>query len=277
MVSLEGGYHGSTQACIDVSHYKFAGQGSAGAPPWVAAANMPDVFRGLYRSHDPAAASRYAAHVGECFERLAGTGYTASAFLAESIISCGGQIEPPEGYLAAAYELARTNGAVCIADGHPLGAVVTTPEIAASFADGMEFFSTFGGNPVSAAIGLAVLDVMEDERLQAHAAAVGRKLKADLGSLAGTHEVIGDVRGRGLFLGVELVRDRQSLEPTADVASYVVAQMKDRGVLLSTDGSNHNVIKIKPPMPFSEADAERLVHELDEALGHDIVRALTGS
>ena len=311
VVSLEGGYHGSTQACIDVSHYKFAGRGSAGAPPWVAAANMPDVFRGLYRSHDPAAASRYAAHVGECFERLAGTGYTASAFLAESIISCGGPIEPPEGYLAAAYELARANGAVCIADeiqigfarvgshmwgfetqgvvpdivtlgkpignGHPLGAVVTTPEIAASFADGMEFFSTFGGNPVSAAIGLAVLDVMEDERLQAHAAAVGRKLKADLGSLAGTHEVIGDVRGRGLFLGVELVRDRQSLEPTADVASYVVARMKDRGVLLSTDGSDHNVIKIKPPMPFSEADAERLVRELDEALGHDIVRALTGS
>jgi 4-aminobutyrate aminotransferase-like enzyme len=154
---------------------------------------------------------------------------------------------------------------------------VTTPEIAASFADGMEFFSTFGGNPVSAAIGLAVLDVMEDERLQAHAAAVGRKLKADLGSLAGTHEVIGDVRGRGLFLGVELVRDRQSLEPAADVASYVVARMKDRGVLLSTDGSDHNVIKIKPPMPFSEADAERLVRELDEALGHDIVRALTGS
>ena len=311
VVSLEGGYHGSTQACIDVGHYKFAGRGGSGAPPWVAAAPMPDLFRGLYRSHDPAAASRYAAHVGECFERLAATGYAASAFLAESILSCGGQIEPPEGYLVAAYELARAHGAVCIADeiqigfgrvgshmwgfetqgvlpdivtlgkpignGHPLGAVVTTPEIAASFADGMEFFTTFGGNPVSAAIGLAVLDVIEDEGLQAHAATVGGKLKADLGALAGTHETIGDVRGRGLFLGIELVRDRQSLEPAADVARYVVARMKDRGVLLSADGRDHNVIKIKPPLPFSEANAERLVRELDEVLRHDIVRALNGS
>lgn len=310
VVSLEGGYHGSTQACIDVSHYKFAGRGGGGAPPWVAAAPMPDAFRGLYRSDDPARASRYAAHVGEGFERLAATGYAASAFLAESILSCGGQIEPPEGYLAAAYEQARANGAVCIADeiqvgfgrvgshmwgfetqgvvpdivtlgkpignGHPLGAVVTTPEIAASFANGMEFFSTFGGNPVSAAIGLAVLDVIDDEGLQAHAAEVGGKLKAGLGMLAGTHEVIGDVRGRGLFLGIEFVRDRQSLEPAADVASYAVARMKDRGILLSTDGPDHNVIKIKPPMPFCAADAERLVRELDGVLAHDVVRAVTG-
>jgi 4-aminobutyrate aminotransferase-like enzyme/Ser/Thr protein kinase RdoA (MazF antagonist) len=310
VVSLEGGYHGSTQGCIDVSHYKFAGRGGAGAPPWVAAAPMPDSFRGLYRSSDPARSSRYAAHVGEGFERLASAGYTASGFLSESILSCGGQIEPPEGYLTAAYGQARANGAVCIADevqigfgrvgshmwgfetqwvvpdivtlgkpignGHPLGAVVTTPDIAASFANGMEFFSAFGGNPVSAAIGLAVLQVIEEEQLQAHAADVGGRLKADLGALAGAHDVIGDVRGRGLFLGIEFVRDRQSLEPAADIASYAVARMKQRGILLSTDGSDENVIKINPPMPFSGGDAERLVHELDEVLGHDLVRTLSG-
>ena len=311
VVSIEGGYHGISQANIDVSHYKFAGRGGSGAPPWVAAAPMPDAFRGLYRLDDPARASRYAAHVGEGFERLAAAGYAASAFLAESMLSCGGQIEPPEGYLAAAYEQARANGALCIADevqvgfgrvgshmwgfeiqgvvpdivtlgkpignGHPLGAVVTTPEIAASFTDGMEFFSTFGGNPVSAAIGLAVLRVIDDEQLQAHAAQVGGKLKAGLGMLAGNHEVIGDVRGRGLFLGIEFVRDRRSLEPAADVASYAVACLKKRGILLSTDGPDGNVIKIKPPMPFSDADAQRLVRELDEVLGHDVVRAVSGS
>ena len=310
VVSLEGGYHGNTQACIDVSHYKFAGRGGAGAPPWVAAAPMPDPFRGMYRSSDPARASRYAAHVGEGFERLASTGHAASAFLSESILSCGGQIEPPEGYLTAAYAQARASGAVCISDevqvgygrvgshmwgfetqwvvpdivtlgkpignGHPLGAVVTTPEIAASFANGMEFSSTFGGNPVSAAIGLAVLQVIEEEQLQAHAADVGGRLKAGLGALAVTHEVVGDVRGRGLFLGIEFVRDRQSLEPAADVASYAVARLKERGILLSTDGPHDNVIKIKPPMPFSGADADRLVRELDEVLAHDFVRAVSG-
>ena len=310
VVSLEGGYHGTTQALIDVSHYKFAGPGGGGAPSWVAAAPMPDAYRGLYRSSDPARASRYAAHVAENFERLADEGHPASSFLAESMLSCGGQIELPEGYLSAAYAHARAAGAVCIADeiqvgfgrvgshmwgfevqgvvpdivtlgkpignGHPLGAVVTTREIAASFDSGMEFFSTFGGNPVSAAIGLAVLDVIEDEQLQDHAALVGAKLKAGLGMLAATHEVLGDVRGRGLFLGIELVRDRRSLEPAADVTSYAVARMKERGILLSSDGPDHNVIKIKPPMPFGEADADRLVRELDEVLSHDFVKAATG-
>jgi len=311
VVSLEGGYHGSTQACIDVSHYKFARRGGGGAPPWVHAAAMPDSFRGLYRSSDPARASRYAAHVGEGFERLASGGHTASAFLAEGILSCGGQIEPPDGYLAAAYEHARAAGALCIADevqigfgrvgshmwgfevggvvpdivtlgkpianGHPLGAVVTTPEIATSFDNGMEFFSTFGGNPVSAAIGLAVLDVIDREQLQTHAAEVGGKLKTSLGALAGKHEVIGDVRGRGLFLGIEFVRNRQSLEPAAEVATYAVAHMKERGILLSADGLDGNVIKITPPMPFSEADSVRLVRELDGVLSHDLVGTLIGT
>ncbi len=305
VVALEGGYHGHTQALVDVSHYKFAGPGGQGAPEWVETAPVPDGYRGRYRADLPDCASRYAAHVGEAFEALRERGVTPAAFMAESILSCAGQIEPPEGYLEAAYAHARGAGAVCIADevqigfgrvgshawgfetqsvvpdivtlgkpignGHPLGAVVTTPEVAASFDNGMEFFSTFGGNPVSAAIGLAVLDVLEREELQASADSVGTRMKAGLAGVGERHPALGDVRGRGLFLGIEFVRDPATREPAADVARYVVETLKNRGVLLSTDGPDHNVIKIKPPMTFSAADAGRVVSEIDDALGHEAV------
>jgi 4-aminobutyrate aminotransferase-like enzyme/Ser/Thr protein kinase RdoA (MazF antagonist) len=333
VVVLEGGYHGNTQGLIDASHYKFSGAGGSGPPPWVGVAPMPDGYRGRYRHPGPELGARYAAHVGEAAERLASAGYEPAAFLCESVLSCGGQVVPPPGYLADAYARARAAGAVCIADevqvglgrvgthawgfetqgavpdivtlgkpignGHPLGAVVTTPEIAASFANGMEFFSTFGGNPVSAAIGLAVLDVMRDERLQAHALEVGTALKAGLAELADRHGAVGDVRGLGLFLGVEIVtpggvppgameasaagaadpngtpggngRRTQDGGPVPDRlrARYLVERMKEKGILLSTDGPDDNVIKIKPPLPFSAEDAVRVVEVMDEVLGED--------
>jgi 4-aminobutyrate aminotransferase-like enzyme len=215
----------------------------------------------------------------------------------------GGQIFMPEGYLAAAYAHVRAAGGVCIADevqtgygrigthfwafeahgvvpdivvmgkpignGHPIGAVVTTPEIAASFDNGMEFFSTFGGNPVSCAIGLAVLDVVQDEQLQAHALRVGERLLAGLRPLAERYALVGDVRGSGLFLGVELVRDRETLEPATEEAAFIANRMRDHGILLGTDGPYHNVVKIRPPMPFSAADAEFLVATLDDVLAGD--------
>ena len=151
-------------------------------------------------------------------------------------------------------------------NGHPLGAVVTTPEIAASFANGMEYFNTFGGNPASCAVGLAVLDVLEDEGLQEHARVVGAHLADGLRGLMDRHELIGDVRGRGLFQAIELVRDRATLEPAPRHAAYVVERMKERGVLLSTEGPLHTVIKMKPPLVFNEGDAERLVQGLDAVL-----------
>ena len=151
-------------------------------------------------------------------------------------------------------------------NGHPLGAVVTTREIAASFDNGMEYFNTFGGNPVSCAIGLAVLDVIEEEGLRENAARVGRRLLTGLEDLRVRHRAIGDVRGRGLFLGIEFVRDGADLEPAADLADGVVQRMRARGILLSTDGPDHNVIKIKPPMVFSESDADLLLSRLDEVL-----------
>ena len=142
-----------------------------------------------------------------------------------------------------------------IGNGFPLGAVVTTREIAGAFDNGMEFFSTFGGNPVSCAAGLAVLDVVEEERLQERARRVGGRLLEGLRGLSERHPLVGDVRGSGLFLGVELVRDRASLEPAPEEAAYVVNRLRERGVLTGTDGPHHNVLKLRPPLVFSEADA----------------------
>jgi 4-aminobutyrate aminotransferase-like enzyme len=153
-----------------------------------------------------------------------------------------------------------------IGNGYPLGAVITTPEIAASFDNGMEFFSTFGGSTVSCAAGLAVLETALEEQLQSHAQRVGFTLRAALAELASGHEIIGDVRGTGLFLGVELVRDRRTREPATSEASLIVDLMRDRHVLLGTEGPFHNVLKIRPPMPFSERDADHLVTTLHEVL-----------
>lgn len=144
--------------------------------------------------------------------------------------------------------------------------MITTPDVADSFETGMEYFNTFGGNPVSCAVGLAVLDVIENEKLQDNAGKVGTYLKTSLVKLKEQHALIGDVRGLGLFLGIEFVRDRGNLEPAAEEASFIRERMKDCGILLSTDGPLHNVIKIKPPICFNEDDADFLVRTLDEVL-----------
>ena len=302
---LEGGYHGNTQGLIDVSHYKFTGSGGHAPPSWTRTASVPDEFRGRYRRDDPSRATLYAADVGEALRHLDSEGHHPAAFLSESLLSCAGQIEPPQGYLTAAYEHARAAGALCIADeiqvgfgrlgshmwgfetqgalpdivtlgkpmgnGHPIGAVVTTREIAEAFDNGMEFFSSFGGNPVSTAIALAVLDILKDEKLQANATTVGTALKTGLDTLMQSHGCIGDVRGRGLFLGVEFVNSRETLTPAPEIAHYVVEHLKKRGILLGSDGPDHNVIKIKPPMSFSGSDADRVINELDQVLAHDFV------
>ena len=306
VVVLDGAYHGNTQTLVDVSPYKHGGPGGGGAPAWSHSVPMPDDYRGRYRRGDPDRASKFAAHVGDAFAQARASGGKPAAFLAESLLSCGGQIELPAGYLAAAYAHAREAGAVCIADevqvgfgrvgthfwgfetqgvipdvvtlgkpignGHPLGAVVTTPEIAAAFANGMEYFNTFGGNPVSCEIGLAVLDVIRDEGLQENARRVGASLENGLRRLAERHEIVGDVRGRGLFLGIELVLDASGRTPAPLQAAYVVERMKDHGILLSTDGPDHNVIKMKPPLVFSEADADQALEAYDRVLSEDFVR-----
>jgi 4-aminobutyrate aminotransferase-like enzyme len=282
LIVLDHAYHGNTTTLIDLSPYKHDGPGGEGAPSWVHKLPLPS-------SGDEA---QHAADIaGQIGSRLCG-------FIAESLPSVAGQIVLPDGYLKKVYDSVRAAGGVCIADevqtgygrigthfygfekydvvpdvvvlgkpignGHPLGAVITKRAIADSFDNGMEFFSTFGGNNVSCAIGLKVLEVVHEEKLQAHALRVGERLLAGLRDLQQRHEIIGDVRGSGLFLGVELVRDRHLLFPVKEEASRIVNQMRQRGILLGTDGPYHNVIKIRPPMPFSEADADFLLNTLGE-------------
>ncbi|MBO0723952.1 MAG: aminotransferase class III-fold pyridoxal phosphate-dependent enzyme [Blastocatellia bacterium] len=300
MIALGAAYHGHTSSMIDISPYKHDGPGGTGAPAWVHTAPIPDDYRGLHRRDDPQAGLKYARYVIEIIERLRENGACPAGFIAETCPSVGGQIFFPEGYLATVYAAVRAAGGVCIADeiqtaygrigkgfyafeshgvtpdivalgkpignGHPIGAVITTPEIAESFANGMEFFSTFGGNTVSCAAGLSTLGVTLEEELQSHALRVGGQLLEGLRRLAGRYAIVGDVRGSGLFLGVELVRDHETLEPAADEASFISNRFRENGILLGTDGPFHNVIKIRPPMPFSETDAHLLIAVMDETL-----------
>jgi len=297
---LDHAYHGHSPSMVELSPYKFNGKGGEGQAPHVGVVAMPDTYRGAFR--DPAAAGhQYAGLLPAEIAGLRGRGFDPAAFYCESLLGCGGQIVPPDGYLREAYATIRAAGGVCLADevqvgfgragehfwaferqgvvpdivtmgkpignGHPIGAVVTTPEIAASFVTGMEYFNTFGGNPVSCAIALAVLDVIADERLQENARMVGGLLMDGLRELQRRHECIGDVRGCGLFIGAELVSDPAARTPDRARARQVVEAMKARHVLLSTEGPDDNVLKIKPPLVFSRRDAGEFLEKLDTVLG----------
>jgi len=309
MVVVDVGYHGNTTTLLDVSPYKHDGPGGAGPPPWVRKIPLPDDYRGSFRRGDAAAGLKYAAAVSAGIDALTANGEPPAAFLAESILSCGGQVVLPQGFLTEAYARIRAAGGVAIADevqvglgrvgshfwafetqgvvpdivtmgkplgnGHPLGAVVTTAEIARAFANGMEYFNTFGGNPVSCAAGLAVLDVIEAEGLQQGAREVGALLLHGLGELVARHPIAGDTRGLGLFAGLELVRNRDTREPAGEEASYVANRMRERGFLLSTDGPWHNVLKLKPPLCITRNDVSDLIEALDRVLAEDYLRAGT--
>lgn len=283
MIVLDHAYHGNTTTLIDISPYKHDGPGGSGPPPWVHKVPLP---RSEQDAHD-------VVEVIKTTDGLCG-------FIAESMPSVAGQIVLPTGYLSGVYEAVREAGGVCISDevqtgygrigthfwafesygvipdivvlgkpignGHPIGAVITTPDIATSFDNGMEFFSTFGGNTVSCAIGLAVLKVVQEENLQDHALTVGEQLLNGLRELQRHYEIIGDVRGSGLFLGVELTIDGQ---PATQEAKRIVNTMRNNGILIGTDGPFNNVLKIRPPMPFSTADATTFLDVLQRVLKHE--------
>ena len=309
MLAVEVGYHGNTGRTIDISSYKFDGKGGAGAPATTDILPLPDTFRGRHR--DPATAGReYSAYAHQAIAARRERGEKIGGFIAESVLSCGGQIPLPAGYLKAVYGAVRKQGGLCIADevqvglgrvgshwwgfelqgvvpdivtigkpignGHPLGAVVCTPAVAERFANGMEYFNTFGGNPVSCAAGRAVLRVVREEGLRARAAEVGEYTLGLLRDLQSRHGLIGDVRGHGLFLGIELVAEPtaaspHNLAPATSQAAYTKNYMRELGFLMSTDGPDENVLKIKPPMCFSRENAEQLVDYLDRVLRHDRV------
>lgn len=302
VIAIENGYHGNTQTLIDISGYKHDGPGGRGAPDWVHKLAMPDVYRGVHRG--PRAAALYVEDFRRLVDALVANGRPPRAFIHESILSCGGQIVLPEEYLACCYEIARSAGAVCIADevqtgfgrvgshwwafetqgvvpdivtlgkpmgnGHPLAGVVTTRGLAQSFgATGMEYFNTFGGNPVSCEVGAAVLDVIERERLRERAHELGEHILEAARRLMRRCPAIGDVRGRGLFIGIEFTNAQRV--PNARHARYVVERMRQRGFLLSTDGPDHNVIKIKPPLVITAADADRFLAALADVLSETAV------
>ena len=307
MIVSEVGYHGNTNGCVEISSYKFDSVAGTGAAPHIHVVPIPDTYRGLYRASDPQAGSKYALHVKQAIEKMQAEKRNPAALIFESVISCGGQVELPAGFLNQAYQYVRNAGGVCIADevqtgvgragehywafqqhevvpdivtigkpignGHPLGVVVTTQKIASAFNNGMEYFNTFGGNPVSCAIGLEVLNIVRDEGLQQNARVVGDYLKAGLRELMKDFEIIGDVRGPGLFIGFELVTSRESRIPATEQAGYFANRMRDKGILMSTDGPYNNVLKIKPPVIFSKADSDFLLHSISSVLKEDFMKA----
>lgn len=300
-IALDWGYHGNTNACIDVSAYKFNRKGGRGKPEHIELATLPDPYRGSIKGDSAESGRAYANDVAEKIERIRErTGQGPAAFIAEAISGCGGQVFFPYTYLKTAAEHVRKAGGLVIVDevqtgfgrighhfwahgpqdlipdivtlgkpignGHPMAAVITTPEIARAFANGMEFFSSFGGNPVSCAVGMAVLDVIEQEDLQAKALHTGAFLLNGLRELQSRYPLIGHVRGQGLFLGVELVRNHHTLEPATEEANHIVNHLRDNGVLLSTDGPYDNVLKIKPPLAFGIPEASIMIDALEQAL-----------
>jgi len=304
MIAMEVGYHGNTTGCVSISSYKFDGKGGSGAPEHTHIVPLPDRFRGIHRGEKSGAL--YADYVQQKVDHILALSRKPAGFICESILSCGGQIELPEHFLEMAYAAVRKAGGLCIADevqvgcgrmgeqfwgfqlhgvipdivtigkpignGHPLAAVVCTLEVADTFANGMEYFNTFGGNPVSSAIGTEVLRVIRDEGLQENALKTGNYLKAALKKMQKEFPLIGDVRGQGLFLGIELFD--QKLNPHAEQAAYLTKRMKELGILMSTDGKDMNVMKIKPPMVFSREHADMLLEALDRVFREDFMQIL---
>jgi alanine-glyoxylate transaminase/(R)-3-amino-2-methylpropionate-pyruvate transaminase len=297
VVALRNAYHGGNAAGMGVtahSGWKFNVPHSFG----VHHAAVPYPYRGHFGYDDPDAGRKYADDVKQVIEYT--TSGKIAAFIAESMQGVGGFVEFPENYLKHAYEHVRAAGGVCIADevqtgfgrtgsnfwgfenhgvipdivtmakgignGAPLAAVVTTPKIAATLTQ-KTHFNTFGGNPVVSAIGTAVLEVIEQENTQANCRELGAHLLAGLGKLKAKHKSIGDVRGKGLMLGIEFVKDRATKEPAKEICSQVVENARELGLLLGKGGLWGQTIRFAPPMCITREDADFLLAVLDEAIG----------
>ncbi|XP_054258407.1 5-phosphohydroxy-L-lysine phospho-lyase [Macrosteles quadrilineatus] len=303
VVTLDHAYHGHLSSLIDISPYKCKGNQ---LPEWVHVVPCPDVYRGKYRESDhpgECMGKKYADDVRQVIKTARDNGRTISAFYAESLQSCGGQIIPPPNYLRNVIRHVHEAGGVFIADevqvgfgrvgkhwwgfqlqgedvipdivtvgkpmgnGHPVAAVITTKEISSSFRNtGIEYFNTYGGNPVSCAVAKTVIEVIERENLREQATKVGNHLLNSLKQLISKHNIIGDVRGVGLFVGVELVTDRTTKTPATAEAQHIISRMKEERILLSSDGPDRNVLKLKPPMVFTMANADYFIATLDRIL-----------
>ncbi len=298
-IVLDWAYHGTTQELIDLSPYKYKRKGGKGRPDHVYEGIIPDSYHAPEDWPIEEHAKRFAQNIAEHIDKMRAQGRTPAYFLAESIPSVAGQVFLPEGYLKEVYAMVRAAGGVCIADevqvgfgrvgshwwafemqdvvpdivtmgkpignGHPMSAVVTTREVADSFNNGMEYFNTFGGNPVSCAAGLAVLDVIERDKLRENALDVGNYLLAGFRDMQKRYDIIGDVRGSGLFLGIELVTDRKTRAPATALARLINDGARQRGILMGTEGPHDNVLKMRPSMVFSRANADHLLDVLSDS------------
>ena len=298
ILALEHGYHGNTRMGISISHYKYNHKNNNSQQSTTLATPMPKVFGSGYK--DDGAAGAYFSEMA--LKTISSNKNEIAAFIAEPIVGCGGQVPLPRDYLNKIYPAIRAQGGVCISDevqvgfgrlgdyfwgfemygvvpdivvlgkpmgnGHPIGAVVTTEAIAGKFEEGPEFFSSFGGNPVSCAIGAAVLQVIEEEQLQEHAKRIGDHLKKLLEKLQSEFPELADIRGYGLFLGIELLDNKGN--PHTALAALLKNSLREQHILVSTDGPYDNVIKIKPPLAFTMKDASSLV----EAMAVILKRAL---
>jgi len=295
IIVVDYAYHGNSHAIAQISPADMLREN---IPEFVVTVPAPDTYRGPYSGED--AADRYAAHVSEAIDTLRSRGVRLAAFVIDTIASCSGVVEPPPGYLRMVAEIVRDAGGVFIADevqpglgrtgrnfwgfeadefvpdivtmgkpmgnGHPIAATVAQLALVTEVAMQTAYFNTFGGNPVSCAAGLAVLNVLEEENLQQNALDVGDYLKAGLGKLAARHDLIGDVRGYGLFLGVELVVDRDSRRPATAATVRIVNELRRRGVLSGSIGPDSNILKLRPPMVFSTSNADYFLEILGETL-----------
>ena len=300
IVTPDHGYHGNTTGAIDISAYKFNAKDGVGQPEWVQLIEVADDYRGSFRRTDPDRADKFAALVDGALSAITARGGKLAGFIAETFPSVGGQIIPPKGYLKGVYERIRQAGGVCIADevqtglgrlgdyyfgfehqdvvpdivvmgkpignGHPLGVVVTTQCIANSFAQGPEYFSTFGGSNLSCRMGLEVLQIVDDEGLMENARQVGGRLLARLCKLQDRYEVVGDVRGHGLFIGVDLVEDKISRKPATQIADFVKNRMREHRILMGTEGPYDNILKIRPPLTIDHDGVDMIVAVLDQVL-----------
>ncbi|WP_311260065.1 aminotransferase [Microbacterium sp. WCS2018Hpa-9] len=299
VVALREAYHGWTMASDAVTTSAYDNPDAlATRPDWVHVADVPNPVRGTYRGADTA--HRYLADLSADLDRLAAGGRDPAAFLCESVLGNAGGVLLPDGYLMGAYELVRARGGLCIADevqvgfgrmgstfwgfeqsgavpdivtiakpmgnGFPIGGVITSKRIADALSTQGQFFSSAGGSTVSSSVGLAVLDAIVEDDLQRNALEVGRHLADALRALAHRHPLIGFVHGEGLYLGVELVRDRETMEPADAEAAAICERMRELGVIVLTTSERSNVLKIKPPLCLTIESADHVVAMLDRVL-----------
>jgi 4-aminobutyrate aminotransferase-like enzyme len=295
LIVTDFAYHGNTQAIFEITTSDIPKEE---IPDYVVTVPVPDAYRGPHTGKE--AGERYAAYVRDALELLDGRSIKPAAFIVDTIVSSGGVVSPPPGYLSKAAQIVSDAGALFVADevqpgfartgrnfwgyqadsfvpdivtmgkpmgnGHPLSGVVTRRDLVEEFGATAGYFNTFGGNPVSCAAGLAVLDVVERENLQQNALEVGQYLVDGLWKLAESHEAIGDVRGSGFFLALELVADREKKTPATELAADLIEDLRERGLLTGTIGPDANILKLRCPMVLTRDDADYALGILDESL-----------